>query len=170
MSNDLPDIEPLLSRLTEQVSALIEAEGKDRCALVGIHQGGVWLAQALEQRLALGVTPGALDIAFYRDDLSRGGLQASVRPMRMPIDIDDQVIILVDDILYTGRTIRAALNELFDYGRPAGVRLAVLLERPGRELPIAADAVAERIELPPRQRVKLRGPDPLHLVIEEAPA
>jgi len=168
VSSALPDIEPLLDAPTEQVGALIEAEGQERCALVGIHQGGVWLAQALEQRLQLGATPGALDIAFYRDDLARGGLQASVRPTRMPINIDDQVIILVDDILYTGRTIRAALNEIFDYGRPAAVRLAVLLERPGRELPVAADVVAQRIELPPRQRVKLRGPDPLHLVIEEA--
>lgn len=168
MSSALPDIEPLLDALTEQVGALINAEGRSRCVLVGIHQGGAWLAQALEQRLQLGSAPGALDIAFYRDDLAYGGLQASVRPTRMPINIDNQVIILVDDILYTGRTIRAALNEIFDYGRPAAVRLAVLLERPGRELPIAADVVAQRIELPPRQRVKLRGPDPLHLVIEEA--
>jgi len=88
----------------------------------------------------------------------------------MPLDIDDRIIILVDDILYTGRTIRAALNEIFDYGRPAAVRLAVLLERPGRELPIEPDISAHPIALPPRQRVKLRGPDPLHLVIEEATA
>lgn len=170
MNSALPDIEPLLARLTDQVGAMIREAGPSRCALVGVHQGGAWLASALQQRLALPGEPGAVDIAFYRDDLARGGLQSEVRPTRMPLDIDDQVIILVDDILYTGRTIRAALNEIFDYGRPAAVRLAVLLERPGRELPIQADVSAHHIELPPRQRVKLRGPDPLHLVIEEAPA
>jgi len=168
VSNALPDIEPLLETLATEVAAMIDAEGSERCALVGIHQGGAWLARALQQRLALSAEPGTLDIAFYRDDLALGGMQADVRPTRMPINIDGQVIILVDDILYTGRTIRAALNEIFDYGRPAGVRLAVLLERPGRDLPIQADIAAHHIDLPPRQRVKLRGPDPLHLVIEEA--
>lgn len=168
MKTDLPDIEPLLAALTERVAALAEAEGPSRCTLVGIHQGGAWLAQALQQRLGWQDAPGTLDIAFYRDDLTRGGLPDAVRPSRMPLDIDDRVIILVDDILYTGRTIRAALNELFDYGRPAAVRLAVLLERSGRQLPIAADIAAAPIDLAPRQRVKLRGPDPLHLVIEEA--
>lgn len=167
---DLPAIEPLLDTLTQRVAALLEAEGRERCALVGIHQGGAWLARSLQQRLGLSGEPGTLDIAFYRDDLGRAGLQNAVRPTRMPLDIDDRIIVLVDDILYTGRTIRAALNEIFDYGRPAAVRLAVLLERPGRQLPIAADIAAQTIALPPRQRVKLRGPDPLHLVIEEARA
>ncbi len=170
MTHHLPHIEPLLDTLTHRVEALIDAEGQERCALVGIHQGGAWLARTLQERLGLPGEPGALDIAFYRDDLDRAGLQGTVRPTRMPLDIDDRVIILVDDILYTGRTIRAALNEIFDYGRPAAVRLVVLLERPGRQLPIAADIAAQTIELPPRQRVKLRGPDPLHLVIEEARA
>jgi len=168
VTTELPDIEPLLAKLTEQVATLISAEGRERCALVGIHQGGAWLASHLQERLELPGDPGAVDIAFYRDDLARGGLQAEVRPTRMPIDIEDRVIVLVDDILYTGRTIRAALNEIFDYGRPAAVRLAVLLDRPGRELPIQADIAAHYIDLPARQRVKLRGPDPLHLVIEEA--
>ena len=170
MTTDLPDIESLLDTLTRRVDALLASEGRERCALVGIRQGGAWLAECLQQRLGLAGEPGALDIAFYRDDLERSGLQAAVRPTRMPLDIDDQVIILVDDILYTGRTIRAALNEIFDYGRPAAVRLVVLLERPGRQLPIAADIAGQALDLPPRQRVKLRGPDPLHLVIEEAPA
>mgnify|MGYP006431060141 CR=1 FL=1 len=170
MNTDLPDIEPLLATLTERVSDLAEAEGSPRCTLVGIHQGGAWLAEALRQRLDWPEAPGTLDIAFYRDDLARGGLPGAVRPSKMPLDIDDRVIILVDDILYTGRTIRAAMNELFDYGRPAAVRLAVLLERPGRQLPIAADIAAAPIDLAPGQRVKLRGPDPLHLVIEEARA
>jgi pyrimidine operon attenuation protein/uracil phosphoribosyltransferase len=168
VSTDLPDIEPLLEQLTTRVGALIAAEGEARCTLVGIHQGGAWLARALQQRLGLEKPPASLDIAFYRDDLARAGLPDDIQPSRMPLNIDDQVIILVDDILYTGRTLRAAMNEIFDYGRPAAVRLAVLLERPGRELPVAPDIAAAPIELGPRQRVKLRGPDPLHLVIEEA--
>jgi len=168
VSINLPDIEPLLDEFTEAVRELIEREGREHCALVGIHQGGYWLAEALQARIGLADEPGAVDIAFYRDDLAQGGLQATVRPTRMPMDIDGRVIILIDDILYTGRTIRAAMNELFDYGRPAAIRLAVLMQRPGRELPISADIAAHEIELPPRQRVKLRGPDPLHLVIEEA--
>ena len=163
---NLPAVDPLLDTLTGRVETMIDREGRDRCLLVGIHQGGAWLADLLHRRLGLPSEPGSLDIAFYRDDLARGGLQSAVRPTRMPLDIDDRVIILVDDILYTGRTIRAALNEVFDYGRPAAVRLAVLLERSGRQLPIAADIAAQSIELPPGQRVKLRGPDPLHLVVE----
>lgn len=168
MKTDLPEIEPLLTTLTERIDALSDAAHPARCTLVGIHQGGAWLADALQHRLGWTEPPGTLDIAFYRDDLARSGLPAAIQPSRMPLDIDDRVIILVDDILYTGRTIRAAMNELFDYGRPAAVRLAVLLERSGRQLPIAADIAAASIDLPPRQRVKLRGPDPLHLVIEEA--
>ncbi len=168
MSINLPDIESLLEPFTAEVSALIEREGRERCVLVGIHQGGSWLAEALQARIGLADEPGAVDIAFYRDDLAQGGLQTTVRPTRMPVDIEGRVIILIDDILYTGRTIRAAMNEIFDWGRPAAIRLAVLMARPGRELPISPDVVAQQIDLPPRQRVKLRGPDPLHLVIEEA--
>ncbi|MRH78007.1 bifunctional pyr operon transcriptional regulator/uracil phosphoribosyltransferase PyrR [Spiribacter sp. C176] len=168
MTIELPNVETLIDTLAERVAMLVEQEQPERCCLVGIHQGGAWLANLLQERLGLAGEPGAVDIAFYRDDLDRAGLQAQVRPTRMPLDIDNQVVILIDDILYTGRTIRAALNEIFDYGRPAAVRLAVLLERPGRELPISADVCGGSIELPPRQRVKLRGPAPLHLVIEEA--
>ena len=168
MSITLPDIESLLDQFTTEVNTLIEREGRERCVLVGIHQGGSWLAEALQAHIGLADEPGAVDIAFYRDDLAQGGLQATVRPTRMPVDIEGRVIILIDDILYTGRTIRAAMNEIFDWGRPAAIRLAVLMERPGRELPISPDIVAHQIDLPPRQRVKLRGPDPLHLVIEEA--
>ncbi len=164
----LPSVEPLLETLTEQVGALIEQSGHERCALVGIHQGGVWLARELHQRLGLNDPPGELDIAFYRDDLEHTGLPSTVRPTRLPLSVDDQVVILVDDILYSGRTIRAALNEIFDYGRPAAVRLAVLLERSGRELPITADIAAQHIDLPAGQRIKLRGPDPLHFVLQEA--
>ena len=103
--------------------------------IVGIHSGGVWLAEHL--RTALGLTEGigTLDISFYRDDFTRVGMNPTVRPSRIPWDVEGRHLILVDDVLYTGRTIRAALNELFDYGRPASVTLVVLVSRNGRELP-----------------------------------
>lgn len=134
-------------------------------ALVGIHTGGVWVAQRLQQRLGLETPLGQLDISFYRDDFSRIGVHPQVKPSSIPFSVEDRPIILVDDVLFTGRTIRAAMNEIFDYGRPASITLAVLVERAGRELPIQAQVVGEHLELAPEQRVKLRGPDPLHLEI-----
>lgn len=164
----IPEVPPLLDTLSAGLERLVAAEGRERCTLVGIHSGGVWLAEALQTRLGLAGAPGALDIAFYRDDLARSGMQARVRPSRLPLTVDDRVIVLVDDVLYTGRTVRAALNEVFDYGRPAAVRLAVLVDRDGRELPIAADLAATRLALPAGQRIKLQGPEPLALVLEDA--
>ena len=111
--------------------------------LIGIQRGGAEVADALQQRLEQGgvtVQRGDLDISFYRDDLDTIGANPEVRPSRLPFDLTDQQLWLVDDVLYTGRTIRAALGELFDYARPSGVQLAVLLDRGGRELPIAANA------------------------------
>jgi len=161
-----PEVPPLLDSLTAGLERMLGAEGRERCTLVGIHSGGVWLAEALHQRLGLPGVPGALDIAFYRDDLARSGMQARVRPSRLPLTVDERVVVLVDDVLYTGRTVRAALNEIFDYGRPAAVRLAVLVDRNGRELPIAPDLAATRLTLPAGQRIKLQGPDPLTLALE----
>ena len=109
--------------------------------MVGIHTGGVWVAEHLHSLLKLPQPLGQLNIAFYRDDFSRIGLHPHVKPSALPIEVDNRHIILVDDVLYTGRTIRAALNEIFDYGRPASVTLAVLAERNGRELPIQADVI-----------------------------
>ena len=108
---------------------------------------------------------GILDISFYRDDFSRLGLNPQVKPSKIPLDITDEHIILVDDVLHTGRTARAALNELFDYGRPASVHLVVLVDRGGRELPIAAQVAGKIIDLPPHQHVKLTGPKPLKLEV-----
>ena len=107
--------------------------------MVGIHTGGVWVAQRLCATLGW-AAPATLDVSFYRDDLARAGLPARVRPSTLP-DLDGRAVLLVDDVLYTGRTVRAALGELFDYGRPALVRLAVLVDRGGRELPIGPDVV-----------------------------
>ncbi|HKF93871.1 MAG TPA: bifunctional pyr operon transcriptional regulator/uracil phosphoribosyltransferase PyrR, partial [Gammaproteobacteria bacterium] len=105
------------------------------------------------------------DISFYRDDFSRVGINPRVKPSDLPLSVDGRHIILMDDVLYTGRTIRAALNEIFDYGRPASVMLAVLIERNGRELPIEARVIGHKLKLASHQHVKLSGPSPLELKI-----
>ncbi|HID00807.1 MAG TPA: bifunctional pyr operon transcriptional regulator/uracil phosphoribosyltransferase PyrR [Piscirickettsiaceae bacterium] len=134
--------------------------------MVGIRTGGEWIAQRLHSALNLSEPLGVLDISFYRDDFSRIGLHPTVRPSHIPWTVENAHIILVDDVLYTGRTIRAALNELFDFGRPQQVLLTTLLERPGcRELPICAHYVGARLEC--HQKIKLSGPDPLQLNIIE---
>lgn len=135
----------------------------ERTAMVGIHTGGVWIAQQLHRILAIQPPLGALDISFYRDDFTRIGMNPQVKPSDLPFTLDDRDIILVDDVLHTGRTIRAAMNELFDYGRPASIVLATLVERSGRELPIEANVVGLRMELGRGEHVKLTGPDPLRL-------
>ncbi|MFQ5644268.1 MAG: bifunctional pyr operon transcriptional regulator/uracil phosphoribosyltransferase PyrR [Thiogranum sp.] len=137
----------------------------DRTAMVGIHTGGVWIAQALHAILGIEAPLGVLDISFYRDDFTRIGMNPQVKPSQLPFTLDDRNIILVDDVLHTGRTIRAAMNELFDYGRPASILLATLVERSGRELPIEANVVGLTMELGPGEQVKLAGPDPLALEI-----
>lgn len=159
------DIHSLLDSLTDQTKAHLEQLGEQSPLIVGIRTGGIWIAEHLHQALNLTNTIGILDISFYRDDFSRLGLNPQVKPSQLPLDITDQNIILVDDILRTGRTIRAAMNELFDYGRPASVSLAVLIDRGGRELPISAQMIGDAVELPAHQHVKLTGPEPLALEI-----
>jgi pyrimidine operon attenuation protein/uracil phosphoribosyltransferase len=129
--------------VNEALDRLAQAMRGDVVNMIGIHRGGAEVADALQARLEhIGVTVqrGNLDISFYRDDLDTIGANPEVRPSDLPFDLANQQIWLVDDVLYTGRTIRAALGELFDYARPSGVQLAVLLDRGGRELPIAANA------------------------------
>lgn len=164
-NTELPPVDELIERVATQLSELLRERGVEQPLMIGIHTGGAWLAERLHRRLGLGEPLGTLDISFYRDDFSRIGMHPQVRPSRLPFDVDGRHVILVDDVLYTGRTIRAALNEIFDYGRPASVALAVLVDRGGRELPIAADAVGQRLRLPPGQQLKLQGPDPLDMVI-----
>jgi pyrimidine operon attenuation protein/uracil phosphoribosyltransferase len=136
--------------------------------MIGIHTGGVWIAERLHKQLGLTEALGTLDISFYRDDFTRVGMNPQVKPSELPFSIGDRHLILVDDVLHTGRTIRAAMNELFDYGRPASIWLAVLVERDGRELPIAADIAALTIKLAEGEQIKLNGPEPLSLTIFEA--
>lgn len=135
--------------------------------MVGIHSGGVWVASRLHQALKLEQPLGQLDITFYRDDFSQKGLHPEVKPSNLPFSVDGQHILLVDDVLHTGRTIRAAMNELFDYGRPASIHLVVLVERSGRELPIEANIYGHNLTLAPEQHIKLTGPDPLALELLE---
>lgn len=160
------EAEFLIEAMAVQLRELLARRGIVKPALVGIHTGGVWIAERLRQRLDLTTPLGQLDIAFYRDDFSRIGIQPQVRPSELPFDVDGRHLVLVDDVIHTGRTIRAALNELFDYGRPASIVLAVLVDRGGRELPIEANVAGSRLELPAGQQIQLTGPDPLQLHIQ----
>ncbi len=152
----------LAARLREEVT------GRD-VRLVGVHTGGVWLAQRLKEDLKVAHEVGILDISFYRDDFSRTGLNPTVKPSTIAFDVEGADIVLVDDVLYTGRTVRAAMNELFDYGRPERIELAVLIDRGGRELPIQPTVVGRRIEVPEEISVVLSRDDDgrLHLTLEE---
>jgi pyrimidine operon attenuation protein/uracil phosphoribosyltransferase len=161
------DVQSLLDNMSSQLQEKLQQAGIQEPLLIGIHTGGVWIAEQLHRRLGLGQPLGTLNITFYRDDFTRIGLHPQVEPSNLPFDVDDRHVILVDDVLHTGRTIRAALNEIFDYGRPASVLLATLVVRPGRELPIAADVVGITLNLSPSEHVKLTGPEPLELVIQE---
>ncbi|EDY87258.1 PyrR bifunctional protein [gamma proteobacterium HTCC5015] len=154
---------PLISKLADQLADHVD----DNTVIVGIHTGGAWVAQALQQRLPHTPPIGALNITFYRDDFTQKGLHPNVLPSDINFEIEGKTVILVDDVLYTGRTIRAALNELFDFGRPSRVLLAVLLERNGRELPISADALGESITLKAGQYIRMHGPEPLEYEIVE---
>ena len=133
--------------------------------MIGIHTGGDWLAETLHERLGLQQPLGTLSINFYRDDFSRRGFNPVVNPSSLPFNVDDRPILLVDDVLHTGRTIRAAMNELFDYGRPASISLVVLAERDGRELPIEPRYCGKHFELDANQHIQLHGPTPLELEI-----
>jgi len=155
----------LIQELATQTQRRVDGRGIARPILVGIHTGGVWLAQRLHQLLGIREPLGILDISFYRDDFTRIGMNPEVRPSDLPVPVDDRDILLVDDVLHTGRTVRAALNEIFDYGRPASIQLVALIERSGRELPIQADVVGLRPELRAGEHITLTGPDPLQLVI-----
>ncbi len=157
--------EVLLDKLTEQLKTLLNERSIDQPLMIGIHTGGVWVANALHQKLSIAEPLATLDISFYRDDFSRIGINPQVKPSKLPAQIDDRHIILVDDVLHTGRTIRAAMNEIFDYGRPASITLVCLVERSGREIPIQADVVGQHLHLD-QQHIKLTGPEPLKFVIE----
>ena len=156
--------------MAEALRRLLEERRIAGPLMVGIHTGGVWVAQRLHALLGLEEPLGTLDISFYRDDFTRLGMHPEVRPSHLPVQVDNRHLILVDDVLHTGRTIRAALNVLFDYGRPKSVILATLAERDGRQLPIEPQVVGLHARLDPGEQIKLAGPDPLRLVRGRLPA
>ena len=171
----LPTPERLIAQLIEQITPTLGTQGWHGVALVGMHTGGVWVMQNMLQQLAAQISEpgridhGTVDTSFYRDDYAQRGLHDGVKPSRLDFDIEGRHILLLDDILNTGRSSRAAVNLLFDYGRPASIRLAVLVDRGGRELPVCAGFAGIRLDLPANQRINLaRAEDEtLSLVISE---
>ncbi len=162
--NNTINIEQLLDTMYQAIEKKIQSLNRDDVVMIGIHTGGFWIAEKLYQQLQLSNPLGSLNISFYRDDFTKIGLHPEVKPSHLPATLDDKHIILIDDVLFTGRTVRAALNEIFDYGRPASVTLAVLLDRGGRELPVHAEIIGQTIKLNTNQQIKLCGPEPLKLV------
>ena len=151
MSGSLPDPEALVTALVERLRGAITPE----TGIVGIYTGGAWIAERLHR--ALGVKPalGFLAVTLHRDDFGRIGLHRESRRSQIPFSVDGREVLLVDDVLHTGRTIRAALNELFDFGRPRAVRLAILADRGGRELPFAADFLGAEVDVAPDEQLVL---------------
>ncbi len=152
----LPDAEQTLAALADRMRGAIAFEAK----LVGIYSGGAWLAERLARMIPGDHPVGYIDVSFYRDDFSRKGLKPEVRRTHLPFDVEGATVVLVDDVLFTGRSVRAAVNQLFDYGRPACVELAVLVDRGGRELPLEATYVGVRLAVARDISIELsRAPD-----------
>jgi pyrimidine operon attenuation protein/uracil phosphoribosyltransferase len=149
------DAEALYAGLLTGVRSLLKADG----GLIGIWSGGAWLAERLQRDCGLAGDPGVISSTLHRDDFSRRGLASGAGHTKLPFEIEGRHIVLIDDVLYTGRTIRAAINELYDFGRPASVALAVLVDRGGRELPIEAACAVARVALPATERIELARDD-----------
>lgn len=151
MSDLMLDAEGLYAELRQGVRGLLQPGA----VLVGIWSGGAWLAERLQADLALAGQAGVISSSLHRDDFGSRGMAARADATRLPFSVEGSHIVLVDDVLHTGRTIRAVINELYDFGRPASVKLAVLVDRGGRELPIQADIAAARVALGARQSLRL---------------
>ena len=158
--------EILIQELSKKLSDSLKEKQISEPLMVGIRTGGVWVAEQLHKNLSINEPLATLNISFYRDDFSRIGMHPQVTPSTLPTEIEDRHIILVDDVLQTGRTIRAAMNEIFDYGRPASITLVCLVERSGHELPIRADIVGQKLTLKSDEQIKLTGPEPLAFEIK----
>jgi pyrimidine operon attenuation protein / uracil phosphoribosyltransferase len=139
--NLIPEAEAVFGALREQLNAAMPRDAK----LVGIYSGGAWMADRLARELQFAPPVGRIDVSFYRDDYKTAGLKSVTRRTEIPFEVEGATIVLVDDVLFTGRSVRAAINELFDYGRPASIQLAVLIDRGGRELPIQPDYCGEQM-------------------------
>jgi len=160
----LPDAEKLCQALVRELKPL----AGPKTAMVGLYTGGVWLAERLHKDLGIKSPLGLMDIAFYRDDYAARGLKHDPKRTKIPFDVNGAELLLVDDVLYSGRTVRAAMNELFDYGRPQSIALVVLADRGGRQLPICAQHVGATVDVPVGQRLRLKRDDAgkLALVLE----
>jgi len=167
MVPDPLSVDALLDKMANDTRALITRRNFKDPLMIGIRTGGVWLAERLHAQLELASPLGVLDISFYRDDFTQVGMNPKVKPTQLPCPTEGRDILLVDDVVMSGRTIRAAMNELFDYGRPASITLISLLDLPRRDLPIQADVIGATLTLGPDQQVKLNGPDPLTLTISQ---
>ena len=150
--SDIPDAESLLPGLAAELKARVTPA----TAMIGLYTGGAWLAERLHAMLGLAEPLGLMDIAFYRDDYAKLGLKHDPKRTRIPFDVGGRDLLLVDDVLYTGRTVRAAMNELFDYGRPRSIALAVLADRGGRQLPICAQHCGAQLQVPEGLRLRLK--------------
>ncbi|GIX33909.1 MAG: bifunctional protein PyrR [Lysobacterales bacterium] len=160
----IPPTDAALERLAGSLCTVLNERARSEPVLAGIRRGGVWVAERLKSALSLSEPLGEIDFGMFRDDLGRISPARPLSASRLPWDVEGRHVVLVDDVLATGRTVRAALEELFQFGRPASVTLAILVERaePGlRELPIAPDAVGFRLCFGRARTLKLRGPDPL---------
>ena len=162
----LPDAEQTYAALADRMRGAVAFDAR----FVGIYSGGAWLAERLAQTIEGDHPVGYIDVSFYRDDYASKGLKAGARRSDIPFDVAGATIVLIDDVLYTGRSTRAAINELFDYGRPAAIELAVLVDRGGRELPIEPGYVGARVACARDLSIVLsRGPDGrLSLGVESA--
>ncbi len=161
----LPDAE----KLCEQLAAELRPRIGPKSAMVGLYTGGAWLAERLHKLLDMKSPLGLMDIAFYRDDYAARGLKHDPKRTKIPFDVNGCELLLVDDVLYSGRTVRAAMNELFDYGRPASISLVVLADRGGRQLPICPQYCGAKLELPAGMRLRLKRDDAgrLELAMEQ---
>jgi len=165
MTSNALNADALLDKMKQGLQALLSQGHKPDPLMIGIHTGGAWLAEQLHKDLQITSPLGALDISFHRDDFDQSGLNPKVQPSNLPCSTEGRHILLVDDVIMSGRTIRAAMNELFDYGRPASVTLITLLDLQQRELPIQADIIGGTLAISADQTVKLTGPAPLALEI-----
>ena len=163
----LPVPAELISQMALDLKAHLARRNITEPRYIGIRTGGIWVAQALLRAMNSEAPLGTLDVSFYRDDFSQNGLHPQVRPSELPFEIEGQHLVLIDDVLMSGRTIRAAMNELFDYGRPASVTLVCLLDLDAGELPIRPNVVGATLSLAGNQRVKLSGPEPLTLELQD---
>ncbi len=164
-TSQIPDAEATLVALAERMRGAVAYDA----AFVGIYSGGAWLAERLGTMIAGDHKVGFIDVSFYRDDYARTGLKAGTKRSALPFDVEGATIVLVDDVLFTGRSVRAAINELFDFGRPARIELAVLIDRGGRELPVEPTYCGARLAVGRDLSVVLsRDDDRLRLAVEKA--